>query len=143
MPIFEGYCNNPSCDRHQRKVEMLLRRWDDPNKPCPKCKQLVNRLVGKPSVIWAKPLGWYDGNSGEGHMVCGQYPDGTKYNKMITTRQEQLEHCRMNGLADPLEISRHGALDDRGKEEAGQVFTWGSTPPCMAASVSVQDDNWI
>lgn len=144
MPIFEGYCNTESCSRYKRTVEMLLKHYSLPNKPCPECKNPVNRLVGKPNVVWAKPLGSYQGNEGDGHWVHGQHDPNdptTKYQRFITTRQEQLEHCKANGLYDPMEIGRVGAMDDAGQEEGKALInTWSAIPGSLTASGG---DNWI
>jgi hypothetical protein len=147
MPIFEGYCNNDTCSRYKRQVEFLLKNHTLPNKPCPECKTPVNRLVGKPNVIWAKPLGWYQGETdrgekSEGHWVCGEDSGGNKYRKFITTRQEQLAYCRENGICDPMENARTRGLNDRGIDEAGKVHTWDTTPATMVAGIK-KDDTWI
>ena len=147
MPIFEGYCANEECSRLGRKVEFLLRNHALPNKPCPECKTPVNRVVGLPNVIWSKPLGWYKGETdhgqqSDGHWVCGTDGGGNKYRKFITSRQEQLAHCRENGLSDPMEISRTANLNDKGLEEAGRVHTWDTTPATLVKATTAQD-NWL
>ena len=149
MPIFEGYCNNESCVSYKRQVEFLLKHYTDDNKPCPKCRQTVTRLVGKPNVIWAKPLGWYSGETdnktgqkGDGHWVYETDEQGKKHQTYITSRQEQLDYCRRNGVVDPLENSRTSGLDDRGIDEAGKVNVWGGTPASLSQGM-VKEDNWI
>lgn len=121
MPIYEGYCNNHVCSSFGKEFEFLLNHWSAETKPCPECKTTLNRLIGKPNVVWAKPLGWYGGGTEEGHMVYGT-KDGEKYTKYITTRQEQLEYCKSEGLKDPLEIDRDRGLNEKGQEQAVQKY---------------------
>lgn len=147
MPIFEGYCGTDGCERKGRTVEFLLRNHSLPSKPCPACGIPVRRLVGRPNVIWAKPLGWYNGETdngqqGDGHWVYGEREDGTKYKEYITTRQQQLDYCRANGVIDPLDNDRKRGLDEKGLDEAGKQHTWDTTPATMVAKAT-KDDNWI
>lgn len=122
MPIYEGYCANKECSSFGSEYEFLLKSWKSETKPCPTCKTTLNRLVGKPNVVWAKPLGWYGGGKEDGHTVYGTHDDGTKYTKYITSRQEQLEYCKREGLKDPLEIDRDKGLNENGKEQAHKMY---------------------
>lgn len=122
MPIYEGYCNNKDCSSFGNEYEFLLKHWYDESKPCPCCQVTLNRLVGKPNVVWAKPLGNYGGGKEDGHFVYGTDGNGKKYKKYITTRQEQLDYCRSEGLKDPMEIDRDSSLNARGREQAVEKY---------------------
>jgi hypothetical protein len=50
-------------------------------------------------------------------MVYGKDGYGNPVQKLITSRQEQKQWCREQGLYDPLDIPRDVGLDDHGKEE--------------------------
>lgn len=111
MPVYEGFCKNASCEAVSNKIEFRVKSYDSENPACPTCGHTVHRSVSAPNVIWAKPLGWYQGGTGDGHVVYGKTEDGKKYTKHITTRQEQLAYCKANGLYDPMEIQRDSGLD--------------------------------
>lgn len=117
MPVYEGYCQNLDCKSYRKPVEFIVKHWNDKSPDCPSCRVEVHRNIGTPNVIGAKPLGWYDGESGDGHMVYGKDGDGKPIQRFITSRQEQLAWCREQGLYDPMDIPRDVGLDDNGKEE--------------------------
>jgi len=128
MPVYDGYCSNGSCPSYRDPVEFMVKHWDDKSPGCPTCGVEVFRKIGTPNVVWAKPLGWYQGETGgsEGHTVYEKTEDGRKIKTQITTRQEQLAYCKRNGLYDPMEIPNDVNLSDSdtGRGEARQRSAW-------------------
>lgn len=116
MPVFEGTCENSTCEKYGELFEYLLKKWDCEDPECPGCRKKVSRQVSFPNISWAKDIGQYCGENTEGHWATARDPETQAVEKhFIKTRQDQKEFCNRYGFYDPAEIPSAPPVDSTGK----------------------------
>lgn len=132
MPLFELACKNSECTSYAKRVERLLRRFDDPNPECETCGGETARLISRPRLVWLRDLVSYDSPKAETfrkdqargfHTVARKRSRGGTDEKpvyqRIRTRKEQVEYCREEGLVDPSEAPHTMDINSDGDKCSG------------------------
>jgi hypothetical protein len=103
---------------------------------------------------WLKSISDYNEKGIPGHaqidgghiayrVRSSRNPDGSPEAVRITTRQEQMEYCRAEGLEDPADLNPHLEVSDDGTSASfyGKKGSWGQpfTDPFAPAPASLLD----
>lgn len=116
MPIRESWCENKSCSGFHKELEHYYHRMDQPLNDCEACGQQTALLISSFAAIWTGNLGKYIDNSCEmthqrkdGHWAMrrnsSRMADGSPEPVFISTRQDQREFCKAEGLEDPFGLN--------------------------------------
>lgn len=107
MPIFESRCH--SCGH---EAEHYYRTQYAKPQPCDECQAPTHFLISRFNAPWTGTLDRFDEPGKQTHMgIEGghiaykvrstQHTDGSPQAVRITTRSEQKQYCREEGLEDP------------------------------------------
>jgi hypothetical protein len=139
MPVYEYQCVNPNCLSEGETIEIFRWHQADANPPCAICGQQTDRVLSTFATPWLGTIDRFNLPGIEGHnsidgghiayrtrssRLPGQAPEPVR----ITTRQEQLEYCRAEGLHDPTDINPHMEFDEDGTTVRyhGMKGAWGN-----------------
>lgn len=154
MPTYEFSCKDTLCISSGRKRDSLLRKWDDPNPNCPECAGTMQRHEPSPATIFAGSVGrfsspdkeYYDPN---GFWVTrtqsSRKVDGSPEKQYITTRQEQREYCRAEGLRMPDDVNTNAEVSKDGRTliTTGVKGQWVALPDLGVDNGKPHIEGWI
>lgn len=126
MPVFECCCTNPNCSEYCFVDEHYLPHSYSPDQACEACGLPTHRIPSTFSAPWTGTLDRFrekgyesHGNTEGGHVayrvrssrLVGGGPEAVR----ITTRQEQREYIKAEGLEDPSDINPHMEIGKDGQ----------------------------